>query len=151
MPVVDEVVPGLDLGFAGTVAAVVLDESDGRGDLGGEAGGAAGVEPVPVPVADVPKWKGRRVSKCRGAGFEGVEVSERGLVLDTVSENPSTHQFDAQENLAALPCVGRVTKGVSDGCKRDHSSVLTLSTSHPCQQYPVRTRPQPGSSSLTDR
>ncbi len=25
---------------------------------------------------------------------EGVEVSERRLVLATVSENPSTHQFD---------------------------------------------------------
>ena len=38
--------------------------------------------------------KGRRVSKCLGAGFESVEVSERRLTLDASSENASTHQFD---------------------------------------------------------
>jgi len=31
----------------------------------------------------VPKVKGRRVSKCLGAGVDSVEVSERGLVLST--------------------------------------------------------------------
>jgi len=50
-----------------------------------------------------PTTMGRRVSKCLGAVGEWMDVSERRTVLDAVSENPSTHQFDipyAMPNIA---------------------------------------------------
>lgn len=50
---------------------------------------------APFGFREVPKVMGREVSRCLAAGVESVEASERRLVLDTFSENPSTHQSDA--------------------------------------------------------
>lgn len=55
IPIIEEVVSSLNLSLARAVAAVILNQSDRGCNLCREAGGAASVEPVVVPVTYIQK------------------------------------------------------------------------------------------------